>query len=127
MAQSDNASPVYVIMLEHIEAIPLSSITPTMELIKGALSSLSELHGLGIVHGDISMDNILVIKESGGLEVMLIDYSSSWLDASQEQEDWEFLRAAEYFAHLVRTILIFSNVSSTWKLTTYSMNRCSVP
>ena len=108
--QSTTTSPIYALMLEYIDVVPLSTFSPTVSLVKAALSSISELHRLGIVHGDICSDNVSVIQDGGKTEVMLIDYSSSWANASLEQKTQEFQSATEYFAELVRTFFVFLTV-----------------
>jgi serine/threonine protein kinase len=106
--KSSPTSTVYVLMLDYIEGVALSSISPTVALVKAVLSSLLELHQLGIVHGNVCTDNVLIVDEQK-IEVMLIDYSSSWFDASTEQKGWEFQNVVEYFARLVYSISAFAN------------------
>ena len=98
---------IFVIMLDYIQlSRPLSTWTPIpVNTAKLALSALAELHKVGIVHGDISPSNILVIEDpTAPVEVVWIDFASSWTDASPKQITWECDRAAEYFSHWVNTL-----------------------
>ena len=107
------ASPIFVIMLEYIQnSRPLSAITPVpLDVSKLALSSLAELHDLGIVHGDVSKSNALLIESPGApSEVVWVDFASSWTDASLKQITWESHRAVEYFSQWVKDLKGLSNV-----------------
>jgi serine/threonine protein kinase len=99
-------SLVFVLMLEFLErSQPISTIaTIPLDLAKSALSHLDQLHSLAIVHGDISLSNILIISSDQADEpfnTAWVDFSSSWTDASSKQILWEHERAIEYFSQWV--------------------------
>lgn len=100
--ENGTSSTVHVLMLEYEESSPLSSVPISLALAKSSIACLNMLHQLGIVHGDISTDNILVVERNGLTDVVWIDFSGSWSDASPNQIALEARRAAEYFAHLVQ-------------------------
>lgn len=91
---------VYVLMLEFLESTTLTNHL-SLELVKSALSSLGRLHRLGIVHGDISASNVLILPDNRNLIAVWIDFSYSWTDASERQISLERDRARNYFASLV--------------------------
>jgi serine/threonine protein kinase len=107
MSLDDELEPsIFVVMLDYIQnSRPLSESIPVpLDIAKLALLHLAELHEIGIVHGDISHGNILLIEsQEVPLEVVWIDFASSWTDASFEQITWECDRAAEYFSQWVST------------------------
>ena len=91
---------VDVLMLEYVPAGTQESQSTKIPLTRAAsaMTALKDLHNLGVVHGDVSIDNILAPDEE---TVMWIDFSNSWLDASKQQLNWEWVWAAEYFSNLV--------------------------
>jgi hypothetical protein len=93
-------STVFVLMLGYVDATPLSSIAVSTDVALAALSSLAKLHALGIVHGDLSTSNIFVDEEQedNSVNIVWMDFSSSWTEASPNQLSWEMDRALEYFA-----------------------------
>lgn len=95
---SDNE--VSVLMLDFYDAPPLSSRRLTKPLAIAILKSLEELHSVGIVHGDISLENILLLDEKPP-HLMWLDFSSSWTDASNSQKNWERDRALTYVSKWV--------------------------
>jgi len=99
--ETTSTNRVYALMLEYLEAtVPTSNISP--ELARSVLSSLESLHKLGIVHGDISASNVLLLPDVAASEsAVWIDFSYSWTDASNKQRLLERDRAIKYFAGLV--------------------------
>jgi serine/threonine protein kinase len=69
--------------------------------IKTALHALQLLHSNGIVHGDISVDNIIFRREAEFYDAFWIDFSSAIIDASPEDVAYEWQKAVQYFSHLV--------------------------
>jgi serine/threonine protein kinase len=99
---ADTESAIFVLLLEYVETRDVSSNSVTIEVAVAALESLNMLHQEGIVHGDISIGNTLAFENDvGETDVMWIDFSCSWTDASPKQIEWEWQRAVEYFAKLV--------------------------
>ena len=104
LIDSKYESMIFVIMLQHVHgSVPLSSIANiSPEIAKATLLSLSHLHAAGIVHGDISLDNILVTEgKDKTFKLTWIDFSCSWTNASQKQIEWETEIAAMYVAQWV--------------------------
>jgi serine/threonine protein kinase len=97
LTYGDN-STIFVLMLEFVEATSLSSMRVSEEIAMAALSSLAALHSVGIVHGDISTTNIFLVGDETSPEIVWMDFSSSWTEASPNQISWEMERAREYFA-----------------------------
>ena len=96
-----NDSGVYVLMLHFIEnAKQLDKVYPSLQLAIEIIASLDNLHRIRIVHGDLSLSNILLIKESltDVGKIMFLDFASSWTNASRKQLEWETKNAVEFFA-----------------------------
>lgn len=68
---------------------------------KAALLALRKLHTLGIVHGDISRNNILIHGKTPHYDATLVDFASSVANASQDAMSHEWDKAVEYFTDLV--------------------------
>lgn len=92
---------VFVLILQYVEVGDTSSSSISLELAVAAMESLNLLHKEKIVHGDISIDNILAIENETTADITWLDFSCSWTDASMKQIQWEWDKAAEYFAKLV--------------------------
>lgn len=67
-------------------AVPLSrtltekwSATERVLFVRTLLLSLQELHEVGVVHGDIKRENVLVVKMPGGPVARLIDFDEAYL------------------------------------------------
>jgi tRNA A-37 threonylcarbamoyl transferase component Bud32 len=98
----ESAETIFVLMLNYVQdSTTLSSVTISATVAKTVLLALEILHEGGIVHGDISTSNVLVLEGNDCVDVMWIDFSSSWTDASPKQVAWESEKAAEYFGDLV--------------------------
>jgi serine/threonine protein kinase len=52
---------------------------------EGLVDKVSQLHALGIVHGDISPNNVIVHDETGN--VQLIDFEASWIPDIQDIQE----------------------------------------
>lgn len=105
--KNGTSSTVYVLMLEYEKSSSLSSVPMSLPLAKSSIACLNMLHQLGIIHGDISTDNVLVVERDGLMDVLWIDFSCSWGDASPGQIALEARRAAEYFALLVQNSVTY--------------------
>jgi tRNA A-37 threonylcarbamoyl transferase component Bud32 len=93
-------------MLEFVDATSLSSMRVSEKIAVAALSSLAALHSVGIVHGDISTTNIFLVQgDETSPEIVWMDFSSSWTEASPNQISWEMERAREYFAIWVLCVI----------------------
>jgi serine/threonine protein kinase len=116
----DTESSIFVLVLQYVETLDVSSGSITIEVAVAAMESLNMLHNEGIVHGDISILNILTFEnDAGETEVMWIDFSCSWIDASAKQIELEWRRGTEYFAKLVSVKQPSSDVRLTSKLRIY--------
>jgi serine/threonine protein kinase len=81
------------------------------EVIKAAQRALSRVHRLGVLHGDISLENMMLVEageegsaankdggggrvsaEESGPRVMIVDLGRSYAGASCEQLDKEMAR-----------------------------------
>jgi RIO-like serine/threonine protein kinase len=98
-----NDTTIFVLLLKYVAAKPLSEISASPEIAAEALNMLARLHELGVVHGDISRDNILVMDSQDGKTptVVWIDFAASWRFASLQQVAWEMELAADYFEQWV--------------------------
>jgi hypothetical protein len=93
---------IFVLMLEFIEqSKPLSSVTVSIDIARAAISSLTKLHNIQIVHGDISTSNALVLEERAPARVMWIDFSSASIGASDSDLGLERRKAIDYFGAMV--------------------------
>jgi serine/threonine protein kinase len=101
LANSNSESRILVLLLHFVDGTPLSKVPPSPTIAASALSNLASLHERGVVHGDISPDNILVSQGEDELKVFWIDFAASWGYASLRQVTWEMERAAEFFEQWV--------------------------
>jgi serine/threonine protein kinase len=103
MEIGDQDRMIFVLVLQYVDLVVLSSIPIPVTVGKAAacLSSLSAMHALKMVHGDVTRDNILVSTAPGVSAIVWIDFSSSWTDASPNQIELEWNGAVEFFAHSV--------------------------
>jgi RIO-like serine/threonine protein kinase len=109
--ENSGDSDVFVFMLEYVDAPNLSTIELTPEIAKACILELKKLHKLGIVHGDVSADNILYLKTEASFKVVWLDFASSWTSASSGMLAAESKRAALYFARMVMNANnMFSNL-----------------
>jgi Lipopolysaccharide kinase (Kdo/WaaP) family len=62
---------------------------PTAEAVGRALT---RVHSARVMHGDMEERNILLVRESGSVRVVLIDFTCAWLNAYPEalDEEWGF-------------------------------------
>jgi len=104
-AGDSEANEILVLMLEYVEGTPLSHLNVSVEMAVAALSALAKIHNAGVIHGDISEGNALVHNEGGIINVVWIDFSSSWTRGARHIS-WEMDRAADYFAQWVWTHLV---------------------
>ena len=79
-------SLVYILVLSYVEGfeafIPSQPIELQKHAVKAALLSLQKFHSAGIIHGDVSVDNLLLQNNGDRLEAIWIDFSSSIVNAS---------------------------------------------
>ena len=103
LRQSD--SRVYTLVLGYVEGIeafvPSQPIELQKHAVKAALLSLRKFHSAGIVHGDVSVGNLLLQRSGDKLEAIWIDFSSSIVKASTAMAEYEWEQAVAYFSHLV--------------------------
>jgi len=96
---------VYALVLTYVESIDSLAPSQPTELqkhaVKAALLSLRRLHSVGIVHGDISVENLLLQQNGHNLEATWIDFSSSSVQASMAMIEQEWEQAITYFSQLV--------------------------
>lgn len=109
LLKNEPDSKIFVLMLEYIaDSMPLSKVeNVSLAIVQEALSSLSSLHALRILHGDISSSNVLVVEHEHEVQTIWVDFSSSWTGASSKQKAWEMDKAAEHFGQLVHSTITF--------------------
>jgi RIO-like serine/threonine protein kinase len=94
-----------VILLSYVESIDALSPDESPEIrqraVKAALRALQVLHSIGIVHGDVSRDNVLLHQNGAHWEATWIDFASSIVDPSKRDVTHEWQKAIEYFSNLV--------------------------
>jgi len=78
--------------------------------VKTALHGLQILHSFDIVHGDVSVQNLLLRRNSEYYDALWIDFSSSIVDASEQDMRYEWQKAVQYFSNLVCSCLLCSDV-----------------
>lgn len=61
---------------KELTSAPAQDMQTVVRRMLGLLSALDTFHARGLIHLDISMDNVLLIGEGEGERVMLIDYNS---------------------------------------------------
>jgi serine/threonine protein kinase len=100
---------VDVLVLSYVENICALSSDETSEVrlhaANAALRSLQALHSNEIVHGDISVDNVLFQRNGNRYDALWIDFSASVINASRNSISREWKKAVDYFAHMVLSIL----------------------
>jgi serine/threonine-protein kinase len=76
-------------------------------VIEGCLQFLRPLHGAGVVHGDVSPDNIFIETNAGipvnghlpeALSIRLVDFNSAWRFEGHEARPEKFLLKPPYAA-----------------------------
>lgn len=96
---------VYVLVLSYVESIdalpPSQSTDLQIHAVKAALHSLRVLHSAGIVHGDVSCDNLLLQQDDNQFFALWIDFSSSSVNSSVASAEHEWQKAVAYFSRLV--------------------------
>jgi RIO-like serine/threonine protein kinase len=103
LAKSDRKVDVLAISyIEDSDAL-IESEPPELHIYaaKAALRALQELHENKIVHGDVSVDNLLVQREFDQYFAYWVDFSQSRLNAKQRDITYEWQKAVDYFADLV--------------------------
>jgi hypothetical protein len=98
ISKDKNDRTIFVLMLEFLDVTPLSIAVVSKNLAMAVLRSLAKMHKMRIIHGAISTTNIFRLGDEESLEIVWMDFSSSWTDASPTQIAWEMDRALEYFA-----------------------------
>lgn len=110
---------VFVIVLEYLESEDLLATDQPSEVrlraAKGALRYLRVLHTEGILHGDVSVDNVLFRKIGNtGYEPFWIDYSAAVVQASEALIGREWKKSIGYFARLVTSSRRFVLTMAAW-------------
>ena len=75
----------------------MESDGPQLEMIPALVKFLAHLHDLGIIHGDLSMNNILYRIEEGNYEFTLIDINRTKFKESLTKE--ECIKNMERLSH----------------------------
>ena len=101
--KADPEAMIDVLMWEYIpHSTRLSELVPMpVNIAKRALSRLSELHSVNIMHGNVSLSNALLLVDHDSSNVLWIDFPCSWTEASTVQCNREYGQAAELFAAVV--------------------------
>jgi len=109
-------SLVYILVLSYVEGfeafIPSQPIELQKHAVKAALLSLQKFHSAGIIHGDVSVDNLLLQNNGDRLEAIWIDFSSSIVNASAAMTRHEWEQAVTYFSDLVNELNELANTDS---------------
>jgi serine/threonine protein kinase len=96
---------ILVLAIEYIEDVgPLHVLPEDLRsyIVKAALHSLRALHTAGILHGDVSNQNMLVTKTDERYEIEWIDFGASSTAASPDLIALEWENAINYFSDLVQ-------------------------
>jgi serine/threonine protein kinase len=97
---------LHIIVLSYLDGIDAFSDNETTETrqnaAKAALHALARLHSIGIVHGDISGDNVIIQRKTGpSYSATWIDFSASVTSPSKADVSYEWQKAVDYFSQLV--------------------------
>jgi RIO-like serine/threonine protein kinase len=98
---------IYVLMLQAVDGLPLEHVEPSKKLALAIMASLGRIHNLGVVHGDISKSNVLILGEAHNPHALWLDFASSWTNASELQQTWEIKNALQYFSDWVGVNRLF--------------------
>jgi hypothetical protein len=52
--------------------------------------AIDQIHAAKVLHNDLSEDNILLVRESGKLRLVIIDFSCCWLNAHRDRFEDEY-------------------------------------
>jgi len=103
-----NETSVHVIMLSYIDETQTITRQPTIAqqklAVKAAMLALRCLHTLKIIQGNVSEENVLLVKKDATYLAYWIDLSSCTIGASERALSREWREAIEYFSQLVLTI-----------------------
>ena len=95
---------VYLVM-EYLEGIPLKrylasceqiAVVDTLNLLMPVMEALRDLHAAGLVHGDVSPDNLLLVRQGGRIAAKLTDFSAARENASVGSNTMVMLRRYGY-------------------------------
>jgi serine/threonine-protein kinase len=87
------------IAMEYVPGRPLGALLAeaalppprALAIVQALLRTLEEVHGRGVVHGDIKSSNVIVEPTAGGDAVTLIDFGlariADWTDTSADGDD----------------------------------------
>jgi RIO-like serine/threonine protein kinase len=96
---------VDVIVLAYIESFNAFGMSESLETrirgAKSALRTLQTLHTNGIVHGDISVNNVLIQRYRDSYTATWIDFSASVINPTRARIALEWRNAIDYFSQLV--------------------------
>jgi hypothetical protein len=96
---------VNVIVLAYIESFNALAMGESLETrirgAKAALLTLQILHTNGIVHGDISVNNVLIQRYRDRYTATWIDFSTSVINPTRARIALEWRNAIDYFSQLV--------------------------
>jgi RIO-like serine/threonine protein kinase len=92
---------IYVLMLQVVDGLQLEHVEPSKKVALAIMASLCRIHNLGVVHGDISKSNVLILGEAHNPQALWLDFASSWTNASEPQQKWERENALQYFSDWV--------------------------
>ena len=93
----------YYILQELAEGKTLNKVFKNLtenekkKVLKEVLDTLVYLHSIGIVHRDIKMENIVLIRHENGLDIKLVDFGLSELKFPNKKLDW-FCGTVAYMA-----------------------------
>lgn len=98
---------IYVLMLGFVDGLQLEHVESSKKLALAIMASLCRIHNLGVVHGDISKSNVLILGEAHNPQALWLDFASSWTNASEPQQKWERENALQYFSNWVSANRLF--------------------
>ena len=85
------------------------------KVLREVLSTLEYLHSIGIVHRDVKMENIVVIRHENELEIKLIDFGLSELKLPNKKSNW-FCGTVAYMAPEFHLKQDYSESVDLWSL-----------
>lgn len=93
------------LVMEYLEGISLKqylasceqiAVVDALNLLMPVVEALQQLHAEGLVHGDVSPDNLLLVRRGGRVTAKLIDFSAARENASVSGKTVAMLRRYGY-------------------------------
>nr|PNR29265.1 hypothetical protein PHYPA_027957 [Physcomitrium patens] len=95
-----NNGRVVFIATELIDGVELGEVAVTREVETAAIQALAAVHACGLLHGDVSLSNIMVVWGKNPT-VRILDFGFSCITSNKKLQKAERVRLKRFFSHIV--------------------------